>query len=142
MSLHGLKSSIVARGLLAGIALFLLASCALFPDRRPPELIVAERIQARWDALLAKRFADAYVFATPAFRGFISAERYAGRFRGPVQWVAVEVTEVVCKEPDNCKAKVNLTYRLTAPRALGPFTTSIDETWLKEDGQWWYYEPL
>jgi len=123
-------------GLLA--ATLLIHGCA---DPRPPEEIVAERAQARWDALIAKEYAEGWSYYTPGFRQHTSAEDLGYELRGrPVQWNQAKVRGVDC-EPERCEVRISLEYELIAgPGAVRgmPVRTPISEIWLLIDREWWY----
>ncbi len=119
-------------------ATLLLTACV---DNRPPEEIVAERAQARWDAMIAKEFEDGWAFYTPGYRQHTSAQDLRYELRGkPVQWNQAEVRAVDCEE-DRCQVRISLEYELVAgpdPVRGMPVRTPLTETWLKIDGRWWY----
>ena len=126
----------------ATLAALLVVGCASSPTGTPEE-IVAARAKARWDALIAKRWGDAYQFLTPSQRALVEENRYASRFGDTVQWLSAEVVNVKCTDLDNCSARIKITFRaLIAGRNSAPNNTAYDEIWIREDGRWWFYEKL
>jgi hypothetical protein len=120
----------------------LLAGCASMGSSTPEET-VRQRAQARWDALLAGKFDQAYQFLSPASRAVLSPERYRGSFGGAAAWKAVRVESVSCTQPDRCIASIKVTYEPNLRRGrLGTIDTSVEETWLLDAGQWWLPQGL
>jgi len=118
----------------------LLAACG---DPRPPEEIVAERAQARWDALISREFETAWDYYTPGFREHTDSRDYDVEMRGrAVVWTDAEVVSAECEE-DRCEVSVQVAYRIPhAPAQLSGMESSrrINETWIGIDRQWWYAE--
>ena len=112
----------------------LLAGCG---EPKTAEQIVAERAQARWDALLAGDFETAYSFATPSYRDLVDAIRFQQGLGGHASWLGAKVREVTCRE-DVCEAMVRLKYRSPLPPRM-EFETDDIERWLSEDGEWWIF---
>jgi hypothetical protein len=129
------------RLLVAAAAALLLAGCATQP---PPtrEEIVAERAQARWQAQLAGDFEKAYGYLTPASRALQPYAVWRGGIRGFTTWKSAEVVSVTCETSEKCIARVKVGHQPLALRGkLGTIDSALDETWLFDDGQWWFHEP-
>ena len=124
--------------LIAIAATALLAACS---DNRPPEEIVAERAQARLDALVAQDFETARRYYTPGFRERVGLNAYLRSQSGrPFRWTDAEISSVVCEE-ERCRVKVVISFEIpSAPNQLSGFRSrqGIEEIWLFIDGQWWY----
>lgn len=119
-----------------------LSACAL-QTPRTPENVVRERAQARWDALLAGKWAEAYQYLSPASRGMMTFERYRGSFGALVSWKTAQVHAVSCPQPDRCTASIKVTYVPTLRRGtLSTIETSVEENWLLDAGQWWLPQGL
>ncbi|HMB40230.1 MAG TPA: hypothetical protein VKO85_14215, partial [Wenzhouxiangellaceae bacterium] len=72
--------------LILGMA-FLLAACSEPP--RAPEEIVAERAQARWDAVIAGDPESSYEYQTPGYREKTSVMDHVIRYsRRQITWLA------------------------------------------------------
>jgi len=115
------------------------ATVALTADK-----IVAERAQARWDAVLAKDYATAYSYYSPGFRAKVSQTDLEIKLRlQRVRWTTAEVKAQTCAG-DVCTVQVNITYQVGAP-VPGVSTWNgfdlIEEQWVKTGGDWWYVPP-
>ena len=126
---------LLAAGVLA------LAGCAAFTPKTP-EQVVAERAEARWDALIHRNFEKAWEYTQPAYRALVAQKDYSKQFGAAGQWKGVQVHQVTC-EPERCTVRLRLTSTLNVPRFQGQELIGyIDETWVRSDGQWWFYQSL
>lgn len=122
------------------LATAILAGCATMASA--PEDVVKKRATQQWTARLANNLDTAYTFAPPSFRAITSLETYKKGFGKDVKLEAAEVTEVKCETEDKCVAQVKVKAQpvlLLNRRAVLPLVTYIDETWIREDGQWWLF---
>jgi hypothetical protein len=130
--------------LLGTLAALVAAGCASTdrPSSKPPEEVVLERAQARWNALLKRDWAAAYQYVTPAYREVVSVDRYGNQFSGPLQWENAKAKSAQCEE-QRCTVAVEVSYRimLTGHRDRVS-ATNFDEVWVFEDGQWFKFETL
>ncbi len=125
-------------GLLAVAALALAGCAALTP--RTPEEIVAQRVEERWDALIKGDFPKAWTYTQPAYRAIVKQADYRKSFGVAGQWRGVQVHGVEC-EAERCKARIRLTTRVLIPDFKRQDVVGIvDETWVRVDGSWWYYQ--
>jgi hypothetical protein len=120
-----------------GLLLLLTSTLVGCGEPKTAEQIVAERAQARWDALLAGNFETAYSFATPSYRAVVDAVRFQQGLGGHASWLGAKVREVTCRE-EVCEAMVRLKYRSPLPPRM-EFETDDIERWLSEDGEWWIF---
>jgi len=122
-------------------ALVMLAFAGCGGEPRAPEEIVAERAQARWDALIERDFELARSYYSPGFRAQNTASGFASAMQGrPVRWDDARVDMVDCSR-DKCTVKVNVTYTaIAAPGHLADMqnTRPLNETWIELDSEWWY----
>ena len=123
-----------------GASLWLAGCAALQP--KTPEQVVEQRVEARWAALIKGDFDQAWTFTQPGFRAVVKQADYRKRFGAGGQWRGVQVHQVDC-EAERCTARVRLTSRIMMP----PFNKqdivgTIDEVWVREEGQWWFYQAL
>jgi hypothetical protein len=126
-------ASLVVAGALA------LAGCAALQPKTPEE-IVTQRVEARWDALIKGDFPAAWAYTQPAYRAIVKQADYAKTFGAGGQWRGVQVHQVSC-EAERCTVRIRLTTRVTLPPFRGQeLTGALDETWVREDGNWWYYQ--
>lgn len=131
------KASLVRYAVLA-LAALLLAGCASTPQYENP---VERRSQARWDALIGKRFDEAYVYYSPGYRSAHSLNDFIvdmGTKR--VRWESATYRDKHC-EKDSCKVRFDLVFTVNKP---APGVSSYEgksvseETWVKLAGEWWY----
>ena len=126
------------RAALAAAALALAGCAALQPQT--PEQVVAQRAEARWNDLVKGDFEKAWDYTQPGFRALVKRERYFRRFGGGAQWTGAQVHKVTC-EAERCTVRVRISAKVMAPPFKGQEVVSImDEVWVREDGQWWYYQ--
>ena len=106
-----------------------------------PEELVKERATARWEALVERRFSDAYAYLSPGYRELTSVNDYVTAMSNrPVRWERADVTKASC-EPDVCMVNVLMTYSLNMPQpGVGRIQSysGIDEQWLQIDGEWFH----
>ncbi len=127
-------------GVAVAAALVLLSGCATSYRPGSSEAIVKEKSLARWDALIKGDFVAAYKMTQPAYRALIEADRYKNRFGGAAQWIDAEVVSVEC-EPERCEVALSVkAYLPTVSAIKEPASTTVRETWIKEEGAWWYYQ--
>lgn len=115
----------------------LLAACASTPPA--PEVRVAQRAQARWDAMIKGDFRAAYAFLSPASRAMTHYDLWAAtRKPTATEWKGASVVKVECRDAQVCKARVNINHQpLVGGGSLGTISSAVDETWLIDDGEWW-----
>jgi hypothetical protein len=133
----------IARWCGAAVAVAALVGCATTPAE-PPQDIVRQLATQRWQALLAKDYKRAYDMSAPAYRKLNTADVYAIRKASvPVRWLSAKVLRVDCESEDRCTARVEIESRPIAPLAPKmPLVGVISETWVRDGGQWWMFEPL
>ena len=126
--------------LMAAATLALAACAALQP--KTPEQVVTERVEQRWAALIKGDFDKAWDYTQPGFKAVVQKADYRKRFGAAGQWKGVQVHEVKC-EAERCSARLRLTTAVLLPQYKGmEINGFIDETWVREDGQWWYYQAI
>lgn len=105
------------------------------------EQIVEQRAQERLNHLKGKNYAQAYAYLTPSYRSVVSAESYGNQFGNGATWTDATVKSVQCETDERCTVNVDLKVLVVA-RGFGskPLSANLVETWLKEDGQWWFYQ--
>ncbi|MBX9836616.1 MAG: hypothetical protein K2X65_10615 [Burkholderiaceae bacterium] len=101
---------------------------------------VRTRAQQRWDWLMAGKFDDAYTYTTPSYRALNTAQDYRNRFSSGAKWVDPKVDSVTCESDKRCRVKIVLGIQVAARGFTKPTRSVIIETWLPEDGQWWFYQ--
>lgn len=132
--MSGLKvSTLVCCMAIAAVSLPGCTSLGLF---QTPEERVAQRAQARLDALLAGDIKKAFTFLAPASREATSWQRWGSNYAGVGQWRAVSVNSVKC-DLDRCDVNASVSYEMVRPRMKN--TRSRNEVWINVNGQWYFY---
>lgn len=103
---------------------------------KTPEDIVAQRSQARLDALLKGDLEGAWKYTSPTYRQRVTPGAYNANVAGAVNWTAAKVDRVECEE-ERCEVRYQLTYNL--PQLKMENTRPMNEVWIKSDGNWWIY---
>jgi len=124
------------------LTLALTACAGLAPGK--PEDQVRQRAAERWQALVKGEFIRAYGYNTPAFRGVVTADGFRNRFGGAVTWLGAQVVSVNCEEAARkCVAAIKLEFKpALSVKKTEPMVNFLDETWLLEEGQWWFFQKL
>ena len=131
--------SVFRRGLLLGLCL-LLAACATTSDSGR-DVVIPERAQARWDALLAADYATAYAYASPGYRSATSLTDFEIEQRlRRLSYTSAEVKEHACDEAV-CTVNVFVGFSVVRPVVGVPEWKGgnlLEERWIFSDGNWWY----
>lgn len=101
---------------------------------------LAQRAQARWDALVEGDFERAYEYETPGYRQVYSLQTFKNRFGHNVRWQNAKV-RAVTPDGDVAEVRVLLSYKsLNLEGRLIEGERPVWERWLLVDGEWWYSE--
>ena len=121
----------------AALALVLgLGACATTGPQTPEDEVRA-RATARWNALIAKDRERAYQYLAPTVRANLSFERFREAHDDTLA-KAVRVREIEC-ESATCTVRVALDAESFIPGTRGTMLTTVhQETWVRQDGQWWF----
>jgi hypothetical protein len=91
----------------------------------------------------AKRAGDfekAYNMTSPGYRAVAKLNRYQSENIGAPNWIDAEIVNVSCEDAVKCTTTTHVTVKPLLGRRFGDtMSTHVDETWLKEDGQWWLF---
>lgn len=102
---------------------------------------VVKRAEARWDAVLAGDFENAYQYYSPGFRSSHTRGDFElGMRLRKVQFREARYVEQSC-EGDRCDLKFEVQYHIASPvPGLDQWqsNTTIDETWIRTQNEWWY----
>lgn len=132
--------------MLVWLALVMLVSACSDPDKLSQEQAQAleQRVQARWQTLMARDFEKTWEFATPNYRSVFSKRMYAKKFSYGVEWelTGVEVLNYDARAAVASVAAWVMTkptkHTSTASKALGARPIIIREKWILIDGEWWH----
>ena len=120
-----------------------LSACASMGGGSNPQQQVRQRATERWQALVAGEVSRAYSYNTPGYRLVVTQDGYRNRIGSSVTWVGAEVIRVECLEADKCNAVVRIDFKPVLMRQNSDkLSTHVDETWLLERGQWWFYQKI
>lgn len=146
MNTPQMKSKNLSRrtSLWAALCLSLAVSACASLEPGKPEDQVRQRATERWQALVKGEFIRAYSYNTPAFKGVVTADGFRNRFGSAVTWLGAEVVSVKCEEAANrCVASIKLQFKpALSVRKTEPMVNHIDETWLLDQGQWWFFQKI
>ena len=130
----------VPKGVVAGAMAVLLAACAgmtpgVSRDASPQvkQTVVAERAEARWQALIKGDLDTAYTFLSPGSKATTSLAVYKSKIK-PGIWRRAKADKVSC-EGEICSVTIQITF--DTPKAKG-IETQLAERWIIEDGAAWY----
>jgi len=121
---------IITRLVLTGLAVAVTACASV--QQRPPEQVVRDRAQARWDALVKGDTKTAYEYLSPGYRSFTTLEQY-GKSVNKNFWKSVVVHDVVCAA-DSCEVHGTMDYEVFGKRTTSPYK----EKWIREGSNWWF----
>lgn len=97
------------------------------------------RAEARWQALIAGDFDNAYTFETPAYRALYTAQQYRSRYGKGLRWQQARVVQVDLKSPEVAIVTLEIDYSFhVSGQGMMDNKGSVTETWLWVDGQWWH----
>jgi len=115
-----------------------LAGCASLQPQTS-EQIVEARANQRWQHLIAGDVPDAYAMLQESYRQTTPYERYRTNVANG-SWVRAKVISISCTE-EVCTVRISLEAKPPlGVRYGGNITTGLDETWIRESGQW-YFKP-
>lgn len=118
-----------------GLAGAVGAGCAALESEVNPEAVVAQRADARWQALIAGDLQKAYGLLSPTSRKTYTWEIYRGAIR-PGTWKSAKVDKVRCPSKDLCEVDVAVEYAYHGAQVRTP----IRESWTRQEGEWWYVQ--
>lgn len=118
------------------VALVALAGCAGLSADASPETkqkAVAERAQARWQALINGDLDAAYQYLSAGSKATTTLDGYKAKIRRG-SWRQAKLDKVEC-EREVCQVTMVITYDM--PRMKG-IETPVPESWIIENGTAWY----
>lgn len=100
-----------------------------------PVVVITERVEARWQALIEGDIQAAYSYISPAGREILPLKNYRRRVKSGM-WQDAKVDSMTCND-DICKVTVLLTYNL---RDIKGLQKKLQESWINEKGSWWFVQ--
>ena len=123
----------------------LLAACASAPEPVPepktPQEALRERVEAYYQALIAKDYKGAYAFFTPGYRTTWSVTDHYQIHPIIGTWLSAEVLSVDCVNEQVCDVVVRTSFRFkeeVEPLGGQEIPMDLKHRWLKTDGDWYY----
>ena len=105
---------------------------------------VEQRAKARWRDLVAEEWFAAYEYTTPAYKETTPIDVYSVHLRTTnVRWKSADFKGVECSSEQVCTTKFLVNYLVVQPsRGVSevPGRTTVDEQWLKVEGEWYHVE--
>lgn len=124
------------------IPLIILSSAVLLTacSEKDPKEVINVKAMERWDALKAKDINKAYTYLSPSMRELTTANVYEKTKGGAVDYEDIQIREISCpgENPEVCNVKVYIAGVFRAKNT--PISTVVNEKWVKEDGDWWFYD--
>ncbi len=105
-----------------------------------PKEAVTEKVNARWEALKKHDIEAAYKYLSPSYRELTDLLAYAKTKGDAVTYQTIKINSVECpgEAPEVCTAKVTIKGEYRAKNQ--PVQATFTEKWVKEDGDWWFYD--
>ena len=120
-----------------GSCIFLFVFGACSSGRRGGAETLEERVKGFWEARIAGNDLQAYNYEAYAKTGKMTLQKYIQARSPALKYVAYEVKKIV-EKGDEATVTVDFTYHLVIPaRADLDLPTTIDEPWVRIDGQWY-----
>jgi len=104
------------------------------------EQVLRQRVRERWEALIRRDLAAAYLFEAPVFRAAYSLEQYQRKFGKGLIWEGAVVDQVLLEGDEAATVYVNVQYQqaeMIAGEARS-FSSLVTEKWIRADDQWWH----
>jgi hypothetical protein len=134
MTLYSVRSYLKI-ALVVGV-LLMLSACA--PQNK--QSTIEERVNARWDALLAGNLAGAYEYLSPGYRSSVSSLQYQRKVL--LQQIKYTSAKYVSSKCEKTTCNVTVLVGFTVYGALPGVKSfdgsrNIDESWVLVDGNWY-----
>lgn len=111
----------------------------LTPEEAERQRPLRERVQQRWDAVIAGDFAKAYEYESPEYRKEHTLKEYVSQFGGMVEWHMASVKEVRYDGDNEAEVVLSLGISFSPTGGDDPVRTTaeLEERWAKIEGKWW-----
>ncbi len=114
---------------------------------KPDPTTLDARVLARWKAMKAEDFKEAYRFFSPSFRKLFPLDYYLKSTGSNVKWIYFKIKEKNING-ERAEVLVDVRYKLNLPgpgasigEEIGTLSKRIKEVWLWRDGNWWFANP-
>jgi hypothetical protein len=101
------------------------------------EAVLRRRVQEYWSYRIKSEWDKSYLYESPDYREKINIVRYINQNgRSAVKWEGFEILEIWASGEEG-HVKLNTKYRYLIPQMTkGVFDRTIDEEWIKKEGEW------
>ena len=97
------------------------------------------RAEARWAALIAGNFDEAYQFETPAYRELYKAQQYSARYGKGLRWQRAKVVKMDLKSPEVAIVTLEIDYSFSVSgQGMMDNKGLVTEPWVWIESQWWH----
>lgn len=122
--------------LIALSATVLVTACS---EKDPIEVVTA-KANERWMAMKEGNIDKTYEFLSPSKREVTSLKAYENSKGNAVEYETIKIKDVSCpgEAPEVCQVKVYIEGTFIAKKT--PVSTLFTEKWIKENGDWWFYD--
>ncbi|MPV85719.1 hypothetical protein [Ostreibacterium oceani] len=106
-------------------------------DEAPAAEVITEKALQRWDIRIAGKVYGLYDFLSPAQQKLYEREAYELSYGRGLNYLEADVQSIECNEAETaCDVKVFVKYQYKD----FPGGRPLDEKWVKENDDWWYFE--
>ena len=103
------------------------------------EKLVEDRFQARWQALILRKFEDAYQYESLEYREKTDLKSYAGGFSEDLTWKSVKFENIRFEGESQAVITYTMDFVYKTPWGVEfENTARHDEEWFFQDGEWWH----
>lgn len=120
------------------VSIFILLSACSFIQSKPDTDIVRDLSSKRLDFLMSLDYKSAYGLMSPGYRSTKSIDRFKLDFGGAHN-IRSHVFRSISCSPDSCSLLVDVEYELNNISPGFKVVRSNDETWIKVDNNWWFF---
>lgn len=97
------------------------------------------RAEARWAALIAGNFDEAYQFETPAYRDLYKAQQYRAHYGKGMRWQRAKVVKMDLKSPEVAIVTLEIDYSFSVSgQGMMDNKGLVTESWVWIGNQWWH----
>jgi hypothetical protein len=102
------------------------------------DALIADRVLARWNALISGQFNVAYKYLSPGTQLVTTFDQYRAGIRAG-NWKSVSIDSVKCESKEICHANVIVvTNQVVRGAGVRLHTSTIIEKWIEIEGEWWF----
>jgi hypothetical protein len=125
------------------MAVLLLGACASSPELSMETL--EQRVQGRWDVVIAGDYQAAYQYFSPGLRQSVSYENYLRSVVArTVRWTDGQFKEILKCDESVCKVQTTIHYEVSGLVPGGGAFKSVRvviEDWIQVDETWYFVPP-